>query len=270
MTLCLVDRPERVLDAGAEGECEWFAPAFTHQVFGQDEVVRGYESCRVRCFLHASTMHAYVEISHEGKQPKADDIGHLLRENLGLEYTEDKREFVRRVKETERVLERSLSNYATSCRRFKARAKAEGEKAEGEKAEAPVELVRFRPSEGDAEALRRLHDRLQFMPLLYVDGANYIDNEDPKWDIYLCLVGGPSSPRAVAGFCTVYSFYAYPERRRLRLSQILVLPPFQRRGLASRMLEQVYVPKCAPLSPLPSFIALPASPGEAGGRGEAD
>lgn len=45
---------------------------------------------------------------------------------------------------------------------------------------------------------------------------------------------------AVAGYCTVYEYYAYPDRKRPRVSQMLVLPPFQRRGLGARLLCTVY------------------------------
>jgi histone acetyltransferase 1 len=33
-----------------------------------------------------------------------------------------------------------------------------------------------------------------------------------------------------AGYTTVYPFYAYPDRTRLRISQFIILPPFQRTG----------------------------------------
>ena len=102
------------------------------------------------------------------------------------------------------------------------------------------EIVSFKPFREENVELRSLHDRLQAMPLLYVDGANYIDNTDPRWEVYLALKGG-----AIAGFATVYSFYAYPARERLRLSQILVFPPFQRQGLASSLLERVYADAAA-------------------------
>lgn len=39
------------------------------------------------------------------------------------------------------------------------------------------------------------------------------------------------------GYCTVYRFYAYPDRVRMRLSQILVLPPHQGRGVGSLLLK---------------------------------
>ena len=81
MVLTIVNEPEEIFDKGAK----WFCPAFTHQVFGQDEVVRGYETCKVEVYLHASTMHAFVRISFTGKHEKADDIPHMLDENLGLQ-----------------------------------------------------------------------------------------------------------------------------------------------------------------------------------------
>ena len=42
------------------------------------------------------------------------------------------------------------------------------------------------------------------------------------------------------GFGTLYTFYAYPDKRRFRLSQILVLPPFQRRGIGAALLQGAY------------------------------
>ncbi len=45
---------------------------------------------------------------------------------------------------------------------------------------------------------------------------------------------------AQRGFCTVYSFYSYPDRSRLRVSQVLVLPPFQRQGVGRALLQAVY------------------------------
>ena len=115
-------------------------------------------------------------------------------------------------------------------------------------ADKGIQVVSFKPYLEENSVLRHLHDRLQAMPLLYVDGANYIDNTDPKWEVYLALSFSPgqeeekSSQQQVCccGFATVYSFYAYPSRERLRLSQILVFPPYRRRGAASGILEKVY------------------------------
>ena len=45
---------------------------------------------------------------------------------------------------------------------------------------------------------------------------------------------------AFVGYTTVYEYYAYPQNKRPRISQILVLPPFQRMGIGAEMLQAVY------------------------------
>lgn len=39
---------------------------------------------------------------------------------------------------------------------------------------------------------------------------------------------------------TVYRYYAYPFHTRPRISQALVLPPFQRLGLGAQLLQAIY------------------------------
>ena len=45
---------------------------------------------------------------------------------------------------------------------------------------------------------------------------------------------------AIAGYATVYEYYAYPDNTRPRISQMLVLPPFQRIGVGLQLLEKIY------------------------------
>ena len=44
---------------------------------------------------------------------------------------------------------------------------------------------------------------------------------------------------AFAGYTTVYRYFAYPENQRPRISQMLILPPFQRKGLGAKLLDSV-------------------------------
>lgn len=43
-----------------------------------------------------------------------------------------------------------------------------------------------------------------------------------------------------AGYLSVYHFYAYPDKTRARVSQVLIMPPFQRAGHGAELLEAVY------------------------------
>ena len=45
---------------------------------------------------------------------------------------------------------------------------------------------------------------------------------------------------AFAGYATVYEYFAYPKNIRPRISQMLVLPPFQRQGLGAALLTSIY------------------------------
>ena len=93
---------------------------------------------------------------------------------------------------------------------------------------------------------RDYHERLQAWIMFYIDAASFIDIDDDSWRMFLMFekTGGPGSERyAVVGYITVYQYYAYgreTNRTRPRISQMLVLPPYQRRGLGSQLLETVY------------------------------
>lgn len=42
---------------------------------------------------------------------------------------------------------------------------------------------------------------------------------------------------ATVGYTTVYLYYAYPDNVRPRISQMLVLPPFQKIGIGTKLIE---------------------------------
>lgn len=45
---------------------------------------------------------------------------------------------------------------------------------------------------------------------------------------------------ATVGYSTIYMYYAYPHNLRPRISQLLVLPPFQGIGIGAQFIETVY------------------------------
>ncbi|XP_061336568.1 histone acetyltransferase type B catalytic subunit-like [Gastrolobium bilobum] len=86
-----------------------------------------------------------------------------------------------------------------------------------------------------------LYSRLIPLVLLLVDGSSPIDVTDPSWELYLVIqketdLQGEMQCRLI-GFTAVYRFYHYPDGSRLRLSQILVLPPYEHKGYGRFLLE---------------------------------
>ena len=93
---------------------------------------------------------------------------------------------------------------------------------------------------------RDYHERLQTWIMFYIDAASFIDIDDDNWKMFLMFEksGGPGSESySIVGYITVYQYYAYgrdTNMMRPRISQMLILPPYQRQGLGSQLLETVY------------------------------
>lgn len=91
-----------------------------------------------------------------------------------------------------------------------------------------------------SKQLKYVHSHLQPLLLFFVDAACTIDGSDPNWEILLAVEIKADKRVEVVGFATVYKFYVYPNNTRLRLSQILVLPPHQGRGVGTLLVDALY------------------------------
>ncbi|XP_022154760.1 histone acetyltransferase type B catalytic subunit [Momordica charantia] len=93
----------------------------------------------------------------------------------------------------------------------------------------------------DNMAGRNLYSRLVPLALLLIDGSSPIDVSDSRWELYVLIQKKNSqlghTHSTLLGFAALYRFYHYPDSSRLRLSQILVLPPYQRKGFGRFLLE---------------------------------
>nr|CAD7443968.1 unnamed protein product [Timema bartmani] len=96
---------------------------------------------------------------------------------------------------------------------------------------------------GTTPEFRRYHERLQTFLLWFIDAASFIDIDDNNWRFFVMYekyTQDGSTMYAVVGYMTVYQYYAYPKNIRPRISQMLVLPPYQRRGLGEKLLSTMY------------------------------
>jgi histone acetyltransferase 1 len=105
---------------------------------------------------------------------------------------------------------------------------------------------------------RQQHEQMQTWLLWMIDGASYIDPDDERWEFLTIYEKTGSEASATngssahlngsaagsryhfVGYCTVYRYFAYPDKLRPRISQFLILPPFQRQGLGAHLLQSLY------------------------------
>lgn len=90
--------------------------------------------------------------------------------------------------------------------------------------------------------------RSQLFSPLFIEEGLVIDLKHSRWHILFFFERGQ-----FAGFATLFAFQTSLEIYKLRISQVVILPPFQGKGLCSLLLDQVYShylqdAKCAVIS----------------------
>lgn len=212
-----------------------FPPEMCHQIYGDNENIFGYKGLKVKLYMSAASLQAYV--SHEFKDKvdpvktdgvTADDvISPLVKILAPGSFTDSKEEFLAHVNSDKETKFRPMGELVNTI------------------TEEGTQFEVYKCTESTPR-FREYHERLQAWMMFYIDAASFIDIDDDSWRMFLMFekTGGPGSERfVVVGYITVYQYYAYgreTNRCRPRISQMLVLPPYQRRGLGAQLLETVY------------------------------
>lgn len=99
-------------------------------------------------------------------------------------------------------------------------------------------------------AVKALHARIQNLLTFFIDGASDIDPADPAWELLTAIVrpaaegaptpASPASHTIVAGMATLNHMWGYPDVTRLRVCQVLALPPSQGRGVGEGLVRAAY------------------------------
>ena len=174
-------------------------------------------------FYHSASLRACIRVRYEERHPEAaDDVVAKLAEWLPGGYTLDEAEFARQLEEDAAFVPigEKVHEYGRADRIFEV----------------------YHCDTG-APGLVEYHNRFQTFLIWYIEAGSFLDLTDDKWRILYLLerVDGPTGPAyRSAGMLTIYHWFAYPEHVRPRISQVLVLPPFQRQGHGADMLQQAY------------------------------
>ncbi|KAI0293403.1 acyl-CoA N-acyltransferase [Russula brevipes] len=83
---------------------------------------------------------------------------------------------------------------------------------------------------------REYHRRMQLFILLYIEAGSYINEEEYSWEFAVLYEKRKRRTTLVSetyhfiGYSSLYPFYCFPDKVRLRLSQFVILPPYQHQG----------------------------------------
>ncbi|KAG7446148.1 acyl-CoA N-acyltransferase [Guyanagaster necrorhizus] len=81
---------------------------------------------------------------------------------------------------------------------------------------------------------REYHRRMQLFILLYIEAGSYINEDEDQWEFVVLYEKrrrrDGSFTYHFVGYSSLYNFYHFPEKFRLRLSQFVILSSYQRQS----------------------------------------
>jgi histone acetyltransferase 1 len=97
--------------------------------------------------------------------------------------------------------------------------------------------------ESSTANFQKYHARMESFIFWYIDASSRIDH-DERWRFFVVYEKFENSEGetrfASVGYASVYCYFHYPDKVRPRISQFLILPPFQRKGIGSKLLQKIY------------------------------
>lgn len=246
--LRFMDKPDDLLPAGAREphpEALTSRPPFLHQIVPK-ETVHGWANLTVAVYVHLPTLSYWIDSDGEHaelpagstEEPERTDVPALLAPFLKGGLCPTRAAFEEAINAPfVSPLKNCILRYEKVGRKFAVYKENFAEKGESG-------MVRN-------EDFHSFHRRMAFLMFVHIDGASFIDDEDPRWEVYVVMEEqGDASPEFV-GYATTYPFSVLRKSSseegqgmrfadRIRVSQVLVSPLQQGNGHGSKLLQAVY------------------------------
>jgi len=213
-----------------------FKPLMSHQVFGETEKVFGYIKPVVKLYYCSSTLETYISFRFEEKIDPEEFEGvegdkvvrDLVKNAIRQPYTENIDKFSIKIQEQAkfRPLGEHMYTYRRTCQFTD-----------------QVSTFEVYKTNVNTPGFLEYHKKMQSFILWFIDAASFIDTDDTKWNFFTLYQKEEICGEKVyhfIGYSTCYLFYAYPDKIRPRISQVLVLPVYQRQGHCSEIIKAIY------------------------------
>ncbi|TFK34824.1 acyl-CoA N-acyltransferase [Crucibulum laeve] len=244
LTLSLVRAKEDKESLPEVESYEKFHPSFTYPIFGEDEKIYGYNDLVIDLRFASGSLAQYLSVKYSqklGSTSTVDDVEGTLSGFIPPEYYKDESAFFKRVEEDSTSFTPSGKLIYTYTR-----PSPKGKGVAGAQQDVDNEdVVGFEVyhTNWETAGFREYHRRMQLFILLYIEGGSYINEEEDSWEfVVLCRKrrGTDVATYHFVGYSSLYQFYCFPEKVRMRLSQFVILTPYQRNGHGSELYKAIY------------------------------
>lgn len=253
LTLSLV-RSQKDKDALADDETyEKFHPNFTYPIYGEEEKIYGYQDLVIDLRFASGSLEHYLTVKYSeklGSTSILDDVEGTLRQFIPPEYHTDEPSFLSIVEKdaiTFKPQGQKIFSY-TRPLPHSSSAKGKGKTNNQDLDPQSEDVLEFEVyyATWDTPGFREYHRRMQLFVLLYIEGGSYINEEEDTWEFFTLFEkrkrrdASQEATYHFAGYSSLYPFYHFPEKVRLRLSQFVILTPYQRQGHGSELYKAIY------------------------------
>ncbi|ODN76816.1 histone acetyltransferase type B catalytic subunit [Cryptococcus amylolentus CBS 6039] len=236
---------------------EPFNPSFTYPIFGDTEKIFGYKGLDIKLQFASGSLKQYLNVAYDEKLASTttppDEIEPTLYKFIPPDYTKSDIQFETTVKEdaeTFKPFGEKLGSYklpsssSQKNKKGKGKAQAVDTASLDENSEDTVVFEMYKAS-WNTPGFREYHRRMQLFILLFIEGGSYVHEDEDAWE-FIVLFERRKRPESdiftyhFAGYVSVYPFWCYPDRVRLRLSQFVILPPYQHQGHGSKLYSTLF------------------------------
>ncbi|KAI5434377.1 histone acetyltransferase type B catalytic subunit isoform X1 [Lathyrus oleraceus] len=207
-------------------------PVDLNSYFDNDGKIFGYEGLKINIWISSISFYAYADIVFESLSDRGKgvtDLHEALQSIFAETLVKSKDEFLQKYLADNNFVRTNISNGEVLKNKAFKQADSDASNVE------VVRLVAGNMPTG------QLYCHIIPLVLLLVDGSSPIDVTDPQWELYVMVQKKTDQQGEIQclllGFTAVYRFYHYRGNSRLRLGQILVLPPYQHKGYGRFLLE---------------------------------
>ncbi|CAG8686595.1 8273_t:CDS:1 [Ambispora leptoticha] len=232
---------------------ERFSPSFTYPIFGEHEQIYGFKNLKIKLYYASGSLSTYFNVSYDQKiteiTPAAqpDDVMGKIKEFIPNDFITNYDTFLN-------IVESDSLN-------FRPMGKKIGEYHIRRNDEVDDTKYEIYKTNFSTPKFKEFHRRLQIFALFCIEGASYIDEDDEKWEIALLFEKKNTSGTQIynfVGYCTMYAYFyctrgkltsverslpqnsTLPHDIRMRISQFLILPPYQSQGHGNKLYQSLY------------------------------
>ena len=197
-----------------------FQPTYTYELFS-NEIIHGYKGLKILISLTPKTLFAHINIQYTEKQEVNDNIENIFAEHFKERFTRNKANFISKLNEEKDKTPKGKLIYTENNRRI-----------------YNIDILKDDYTDENYS--------IQALCTYFIDAASFIPIETNFWGYFLIVENLDTNNNdkienwKTLGICSYKNFHIELYKYFTMLSQFFILPPYQRKGLGTFLLEHIY------------------------------